>query len=387
MKNRQNKTIIAQELLKKYMMELRKQALDAKRNTAGEHHQKIIDFDIRKGLFNGEYVNRLVIFMKGTGCSQIKRNGGCTCCGFYSISNFGEKIEDSYYIKLIDKFIDNEDLNISKFPIICLYNDGSLLNDEEINFSVLLYMISKLNNIDTVKKIVIEAKVNDINERQLKEIRKLTKKEFDITVGYESANQKVRTLCVNRPFSNKNFEDKVRLAKSYDINIVPLLMAKPAFLSEYEAVEDFVSSLVYLENLELKRIDIELPTVVQNSLNYDLWINGMYKPIKNWSIIEILKRKEELNLKTPVYVSPMVYSMKAYDHAWNCDKCSEKIYNLFEQYNMGAGASIFDDVDCDCKREWEQMMKSTSNIDCLEDTVIESLNKLENVKINKEGNL
>ena len=387
MDNKQNKTIIAQELLKEYMIELRKQVLDAKSDSDIEHPKKIIDFDIRRSFLNGEYVNRLVIFMKGTGCSQVKRNGGCTCCGFYSISNFGEKIEDSYYIKLIDKLIDGGKLDISKFPIICLYNDGSLLNDEEIDFRVLSYMIGKLNKINTVKKIVIEAKVNDISERQLNEIRKLTSKEFDITVGYESANQKVRALCVNRPFSNENFEDKVRLSKAYDINIVPLLMAKSAFLSEYEAVEDFVSSLVYLENLALKRIDIELPTVVQNSLNYDLWINGMYKPIKFWSIIEILKQKENLKLKTPVYISPMVYSMKAYDHAWNCDKCSATIYNLFEEYNMGAGSSIFDGIDCDCKREWEQMMKSTSNIDCLEDTVIESLKKLSNIKANKEGNL
>lgn len=69
-------------------------------------------------------------------------------------------------------------------------------------------MIQTLNSIDSIEKIVIEAKVNDITEEKLKKIREVTDKAFEITVGFESANQKVRELCVNRPFTNESFEKR-----------------------------------------------------------------------------------------------------------------------------------------------------------------------------------
>ncbi|HDR8244002.1 radical SAM protein [Bacillus thuringiensis] len=378
---KQNKVVVAKKSIVSYMRELRSRVSEEKKDV-DRFSEQVVSTDRRRGVLNGKYVDRLVVFLKGTGCSIIKKNGGCTCCGFYSISNLGDKIEDSFYIKEIHDIINDQDNKISDFNIVCLYNDGSLLVEEELSFKVLIYMIQTLNSIDSIEKIVIEAKVNDITEEKLKKIREVTDKAFEITVGFESANQKVRELCVNRPFTNESFEKKVELAKAYNISIVPLLMVKPAFLSEIEAVEDFVSSLVYLEKFNLERIDMELPTVVRDTLNYDLWAKEMYKPITFWSVIEILQRRAKLDLKVPLYISPMVYSVEAVDKAGNCDKCNESIYKMFEQYNESGEVSIFDKVDCGCKENWKQMMNETSSINNLEDRVIDVLNELKSNPVN-----
>lgn len=373
---KQDKIAEAKENLVSYMKELRRRVYEEKKDDIHRFSKQVVFTDTRKGLSNGKYVDRLVVFMRGTGCSQIKKNGGCTCCGFYSISNLGNKIEDSFYVKQIHDLISDKKNKISDFNIVCLYNDGSLLNEEELSFNVLAYMINTLNNIDTVEKIVIESKVDDITEEKLKKIREITNKEFEITVGFESANQKIRELCVNRPFTNVSFEKKVELAKTYNISIVPLLMAKPVFLSEVEAVEDFVSSLIYLEKLNLKRIDLELPTVVKDTLTYDLWAKSLYKPIKFWSIIEIMQRRAKLGLKVPLYISPMIYSVAAVEKASNCKKCSESIYQMFEQFNKSGDISIFNNTDCVCKEDWKQMMNLKNNINNIEYTVIDTIKKL-----------
>lgn len=363
--------------LENHMRLLRKRVYEEQKENKKRFDNQVVDVDKRKGMINGEEVDRIVFFLKGTGCSQIKRNGGCTCCGFYSISNLGCKIEDEYYVKKIDEIIDGTVVRLSDYKIVCLYNDGSLLNEEEFSFNVLLYMLSRLNDVDNIEKIVIEAKVNDITEEKLKAIKATIKKEFEITVGYESSNENVRQLCVNRPFSNKAFENKVELAKKYNIDLVPLLMVKPAFLTEREAVEDFVHSLVYLEKYKLKRIDMELPTVMRDTLNYELWKNHKYRPITFWSVIEILKERDSKKLITPLYISPMIYSVAAVDKAGNCNKCSSDIYALFSEYNKNGNVEIFNNLQCECKSKWKEEYLRNSNFENLALRVSNILSDLE----------
>lgn len=374
----------ALDSLQTYMKELRTKVCDRRALEKNQEPVAAVSTDKRVGFLGGRYVNRFVVFMKGTGCSQVKKTGGCTCCGFYSISNLGVKIDDDYYKKEIHRIINDEDNKLSDFEIVCLYNDGSLLNEEEFSFDVLLYMIQQLNTVSSIKRIVIESKVNDITEEKIKKIRENTDKEFEITIGYESSSEKVRQLCVNRPFYNADFEEKVKIAQAHKVSIVPLLMVKSAFLSEYEAIEDYVSSLEYLEKMGLERIDMELPTVMKDTLNYDLWVNGMYKPVKFWSVIDILKQRQEKGLKTKLYISPMIYSVAAVDKAQNCDKCSDTIYKLFDQFDKTGDVSIFDGVDCECKKEYEDSLVRVNDLDNLGSRIIETLDKLNEINRKQE---
>ncbi len=375
----------ALDSLQSYMKELRTKV--CARRALEKSHEPVaaVSTDRRVGFLNGRAVNRLVVFMKGTGCSQVKKTGGCTCCGFFSISNLGVKIDDDFYRKEIHKIIDDSENKIDDFEIACLYNDGSLLNEEEFSFEVLIYMIQQLNKISSIKRMVIESKVNDITEEKLKRIRENTNKEFEITIGYESSSEKVRQLCVNRPFYNKDFEEKVKIAQQYNISIVPLLMVKSAFLSEYEAIEDYVSSLVYLEQFGLERIDMELPTVMKDTLNYDLWVNGMYKPIKFWSVIEILKQRQAKDLKTKLYISPMIYSVAAVDKAGNCDSCSDTVYQMFDKFNKTGDISIFDSIECECKKEYEESLERVSDIENLGSRIIQILGNLRKANLKLEA--
>ncbi|WP_291580201.1 hypothetical protein [Clostridium sp. UBA6640] len=103
--------------------------------------------------------------------------------------------------------------------------------------------------------------MEDITEEKLFRIRQATNTEFDIAVGFESANPLIRNLCINKSFENSVFEANCNIWKKYNINIIPLMMLKPPFLTEYEAIEDYIKSLEYLEQFNFKRIDMELPTV------------------------------------------------------------------------------------------------------------------------------
>ncbi len=122
------------------------------------------------------------------------------------------------------------------------------------------------------------------------------------------------------------------------------MILKSPFLTEKEAIDDYVNSIKYLEKFKLERIDMELPTVEKYTLVYELWKHKMYIPAKFWSVIEILKTKHKLGVKTPIYISPSNYSVSVEAKTSNCSKCDSKVNNAFKHYNNFGDISIFDNI-------------------------------------------
>lgn len=378
------KTLKVKQNLEDYLKKLRSTA--ERENRAKRCNlDKTIFVEPRKGFLDGHYVDRLVLFLRGTGCMQAKETGGCTFCGFYNATNFGKKILDEDYIKQIACVVQDKAIQFSKYATICLYNDGSLLREDEISFSVVLEIFRKLNDIDTVKKIVIESRIDDIAEEKLKKIREVTQKDIEIAVGFESASPMIRDLCVHKSFSNKTFSKVLEVSKKYSISIIPLLILKPPFLTESESIEDYMNSLKFLEQFDIKRIDMELASVEKNTLVYDMWCNGMYQPPKLWTVIEILKRKEQLGLTIPIYISPANYSVSAVAKSSNCDDCTDYITQLFEEYNVYGKKSVFDNVHCHCRDEWLKLLQAPKRMESLPDQVENVLKRLEEIQIEKRG--
>lgn len=325
-------------------------------NYTEEDMSNCVMTEIRKGYLADEIVDRLIIFLRGTGCYMTRKQGGCTFCGFYNATNYTKRIPDHYFMKQIENALEKYKDCMEKYPIICIYNDGSLLCEEEISQSIIYKIFEKLEQIPTVKKVVLEARVDDITEEKIREIRKIYHKELEISVGFESSNEEIRELCMNKYFSNERFESIVELCKRYNAEIIPLMILKPAFLSEKEAIDDYISSLKYLDKFNLSRIDMEIMTIEKNTLNHILWKQGYYQLPKLWSVIYILQRKKALDLKTRVYISPMHYSVEAECMSSNCKQCTDLVVRYFNQYNESENPEIFNKIQCDCKKEWIQLI-------------------------------
>ncbi|MBP9164362.1 MAG: hypothetical protein KBF99_14360 [Leptospiraceae bacterium] len=371
--------------------------------------------EVRHARYNGDLVQKLIIFLRGTGCSSIELNGGCTFCGFYSATNHGIKLNRSNFLNQLQFAFDLHKKELDRFPIISLYNDGSMLSEQEISLDVTLEMIQTLSSFQNLKLITTESKLQDITEEKILRIKNTTNKELELSFGFESSDPVVRRLCINKNFTNNKVIEVSELLRAHNINCTALLMLKPPFLSEQESIDDAVKSLQFLEETEINRIDIELPTVEAFTLSHELWKQELYKPIKLWSVVEILKHRHALNLKKIIYVSPANYTVKAIATSSNCPLCNDKFSNLFMEYNQTNDISVFDNLTCECKHDWNQRLIPSSleqlpladrvekMMDMLEDktrsplSIFESLEKKDNatqeevvnfqqvVEVNKNG--
>ena len=103
--------------------------------------QNVVFTEERKGYVDGRFVDRFVFFLRGTGCSWVTQCGGCTFCGFWDATNFGERIADVNYMAQVQNVLADPALDLEQYPILCLYNDGSLLVEEEIGLEVVLEIL------------------------------------------------------------------------------------------------------------------------------------------------------------------------------------------------------------------------------------------------------
>jgi radical SAM enzyme (TIGR01210 family) len=348
--------------VRNYMRRLREQARQENEHQGKESSfHNVVFTDRRIGHLNGHCVDRLVLFLRGTGCSWVSQVGGCTFCGFWDATNFGHKVSDSQYLQQVDNALENVAAEIERFPIVCLYNDGSLLVETEMGFEVLCAILKRLAGYQHVRRLVIEAKIVDIKEAQLPKLMSAVgPKELEIAVGFESANPTVRDLCVNKNFSDDVFAARAALLRDHGIRLVPLVMIKPPFLTEGQAIHDAVETLERLDQFSFPRIDLEMATVERHTLVAELWRQGLYSPPRLWSVIEIIKRSRALGVRTPTFISPPNYSVPSLDFTSNCPACTPLAVEAIQHYNQAFDVSSFEPLNCACRDEWAACLEEVS---------------------------
>ena len=138
---------------------------------------KLAEVEINKFFYEGETVDRVMIVLRSNGCQHYKKNGGCSMCAHLNGSPLMDKITHQNYVEqwnsvLDGSFIEKEgSFNLNDYPVVCVYNLGSLLNEEEISKETIKYIFSTLNEYKGVKKVIIESRAEYVKEDMLKVIR------------------------------------------------------------------------------------------------------------------------------------------------------------------------------------------------------------------------
>lgn len=342
----------------------------------------LIDYSVpigveeRVGHINGKPCKRLVIFLRSTGCEWVRESGGCTMCGFYCSTRRGVKVSDEDYINQIKYVAETVDLN--DYPIVALYNDGNFLDVREMSFDAQKQISSILGGFPGIKRLVIESRINDDSIEMAKKIKKLlSDKELQILFGFESANPEIMNLCINKGFTAQNYDHYLSKMNESDVSFKPLLLLKPPFLTEQEAISDVVKTIGYLHALGIRSMDLEVTTVEKNTVVHELWKKGLYVPPMLWSVLEVIRQyKEKYGNDVNMYISPSQYSVESLDVARNCGKCDGEILERIERHNIDFNMEVFADLDCTCKHaEWEKKIREQDERS-IPERVISQLNLL-----------
>jgi radical SAM enzyme (TIGR01210 family) len=329
--------------------------------------------DVRIGQLEGKPVKRLVIHLRSNGCAW-KKSGGCSMCGFWSeTSQMKDKIGIENFINQFENILKTFD--IKKYPILCIYNAGSMLNEKEVPFEALEKIFKLISQVPEIQQVVIESRVEYILSEKLRRLKNILKnKDLIVGVGLESANDTIRNLCIHKGLNKHSFERTIELVQSIGVKTVIYVLIKPPFLTEGESIEDAVSTTKYLCDLDVKTIHYETMTIENNTLAHVLFQKGYYQLPWLWTIIEII---EQVSPIIKPFVSPFRYIAEAETVPHNCGYCTPFVKKaLLEDYCSSYDLSHLTSLRCDCRTLWLEEIEKQNEL-LIEERMIKTLSDLE----------
>lgn len=313
---------------------------------------RVVATDVRTGTLDGKIIKRLIIHLYSSGCSWVGQTGGCSMCGFYAGTSTSNPITKENYSQQIKTAL--KDYDLSEFPIVGIYNAGNLLSEKEVPADALAEICSIIAQEPNVKRILVESKLEYIDPDKLQEMQRILGDiKIELGIGVETMNEKIRDLCINKPFPNALLEKKVELLHSIGVIPKAYLLLKPPFLTEQEAIDDIVSSVEGLRELGVHEIDCESMTIQKHTLVEELWNRNLYRVPWLWSLISMIDRTTTKN-HIPVYLTPFRYNVSSLDSPRNCNVCTDTVTDAIFDYQKG---ELHKDellkLTCDCKQTWE----------------------------------
>ena len=313
---------------------------------------RALSSDIRIGYLQGRPVERLVITLRSPGCAWVRKGGGCTMCGHYPGTTQGMALSPQDFVAQFRR--EAERYRGGDLPILCLYNSGSVLNEDEIQQEALSGILFDVARMDGVRKVVLESRPEYCSEEKIGRIRKqIGEKDLEIAMGLESCNDRVLSLTLNKGFVSGEFRRMVERIRQY-VGIRIYVLLKGPFLTEREAIEDAVSSIRFARTLSPREIHLEPATLQKHTLLYSLHQAGLYRLPWLWSIYEVLSRAGAENR---VYVSPFNHMPRPVHIPENCPDCSEQVRGLLTRhYNATFDLLPMKRFQCACLEKWKKAL-------------------------------
>lgn len=345
-------------------------------------NNKVAEVEINKFFYDGKIIDRVMVVLRANGCEHYKKTGGCSMCSHYN-GTPKHKVTDKNYIAQWNSVVDgsaieknNFKFDLNDYPVVCLYNLGSLFNENEISKKAVQEIFKSLNKFKGVKKVIIESRAEYVTEEAIKNIKDVYSGIIEVGIGVESTNKIIRELCHHKGIDDlKIIKNAVKKLHKYGFKALAYVNLKPVFLTEKEAVEDAIKTSVDSFKMGFDAVSIEPTSLQAFSLANYLYEMGEYRVPWLWSIEKIVEGiYKELNNKLDIriggYFDEEVLSgsqgvgfegkNELFPHltSSNCPYCTKEVIDGIKEFNATYDIEALKKIKkCPyCYRIWKDTM-------------------------------
>lgn len=361
-------------------------------NSRAFDRNKVAEIEINEFFYKGEAVPRIMVVLRATGCAYYESGYGCSMCAHFDGTTDQPVTKEEYQTQwesvISGEAVDEKhraDFNINNFPILCLYNLGSLLYEKEVPQSAVREIFKSIEQNKGIQKVIIESRAEYVTEKSLQNIRDVYNREVEVGVGLESSNDMVRELCHHKNMPHlSTFERSIELLHKHGFKALAYVNQKPVFLTERESIDDAIATSIYAYQVGCDSVSIE-PTSLQNhSLTDMLNKKGMYRVPWLWSIREVAKGivgsinsdSSNIDLRIGGYFEEEVLSgsqgrapgaerneLFPHETSGNCALCTPGFIKAIKSFNKSLDIDVLNQVpECPhCYSMWEADMKIQDN--------------------------
>jgi hypothetical protein len=234
-------------------------------------------------------------------------------------------------------------------PYVKVFTSGSFLDPSEIPADSRHAVLDAFKG--RAKRLLVESLPEFVTEGVVGELKDGFGGEVEVALGLETTQDEVLHKSVNKVSKvNEYLEAAVRTRKAGGLPKAYLLL-KPPYLTEREAIEDTVTSIVraakYFSTISVNPVHIQGGTVVEH-----LWRRHMYRPPWLWSLVEAMVRGRE-TIDPSVRLVSFPTSGGNLRGVHNCLKCDMRILKAVEWASLTQDFRGLNELqDCACKERW-----------------------------------
>ena len=347
-------------------------------------NNKPAEIEINKFFYDGKMIDRIMVVLRTNGCEHYKKNGGCSMCSHFN-GTPKHKVTDKNYINQWNSVVNGECIekedckfDLNDYPVLCLYNLGSLFNENEISLPVIQYIFNSLNKYKNIKKVIVESRAEYVTDESIKNIKDVYNGIVEVGIGVESTNKEIRELCHHKGIDDiKIIRKAVKKLHKYGFKALAYVNLKPVFLTEKEAIDDAIKTSVDCFNMGFDAVSIEPTSLQDYSLANYLYEMGQYRVPWLWSIEVIVGgiydelKNKKLDIRIGGYFDEEVLSgsqgvgfegkNEIFPHltSSNCSLCTKRYIDGIKKFNATYNIKSLKEIEkCHhCYPIWEATMK------------------------------
>ncbi len=336
--------------------------------------------EIGAGSIDGVSVERVIAILRGCGCEwALKTEGGCTMCGHLSGSSMGKEIPSQSMKNQFDFVMNRYDFD--KYPLLCLYNGGSFLNEKEISSDLRKYMLERISGVAGIKRLIIESRPEYIDDGKLDELEMLLPSTtVEIGVGVETADDSLRDLVLNKGVSGRELKEAGEKFRGRKTKLLAYVLVNPPFLTESEAIEDTISSIEFAAKIGAEIVSLEAVSIQHLTLVSFLAEAGYYNTPWIWSIFEILKKTFHLGVQ--LRLGGFEFFPIPREFTSNCPACDKTMVEKIQEFNKFNDLKTIENLSCPgcCDLLWREELKKVDSRD-LPERIIQTLDSIDTKEI------
>ncbi len=299
----------------------------------------------------GERGSALAVVLSTIGCSHARSElGGCTMCS-YLLDGTQVAPTDEEILAQFDNALSALKNKTGRLAVK-IYTSGSFLDTQEVSKNARDTILHRIAAIDEVEEVVIESRPEYVTDEVMSEVRELLgERRIEIGMGLESANDRVRLICINKGFTLDEFAEAVSVAKRHNIGTRAYVLLKPPFLTEKEALLDAVQTIVTAAELGATTVSVNPVNVQKNTLVEMLWTRGAYRPPWLWTLVSVLQQaREKVDSAVSIVCDPVAGGKRRGVH--NCGTCDSQFVAAIREFSLTQSVDVFQGLECSCRETW-----------------------------------
>ncbi|MBM3473250.1 MAG: hypothetical protein FJX75_08290 [Armatimonadetes bacterium] len=234
-------------------------------------------------------------------------------------------------------------------PVVCLYVNGNFLDPAEMDDDSRRGILNLVAERPKVRKIIVECRPELVTLDAVREVRgQLPDREIEVGLGYDSATEAVRELCLNKPVPPGCLQTAIETLHRVGMRALVYASVKPPFLTEQEAIADAVRTVNEAFDLAADAVSLE-PVAVQRGTLVDLLHQrGAYTPASLWDLVTAIRQTHH---RGTIKVGGEVFDPAPVVAPANCGRCDATVHAALRTFSGTQDIGCLDGLHCDCYRE------------------------------------